>query len=211
MTKRENAAVPFHYGWVIVGTGTLCILACLGFGRFALGMLLPSMAATLKLSYSEMGFISTGNFLGYLVSVLASGHWAMRIGPRRLIFLALLLVGGSMALVSRAESFPAVLILYTLTGVGSGATNVPVMGLVSSWFSAGRRGRAAGFIVIGSGFAIMISGTLIPLINRTYGEEGWRISWIVLAAAVIIIAFAGLALLRDRPEDKGLRDRKSVV
>ena len=201
----EKGGDIFHYGWVIVGAGTLCILACLGFGRFALGMLLPSMGATLQLTYSQMGFISTANFLGYLASVLISGFWAMKIGPRRLIFIALLLVGVSMALVSQARSFAAVLVLYMLTGAGSGASNVPVMGLVSAWFAGNKRGRAAGFIVIGSGFAIMISGALIPFINRVYGAEGWRVSWMVLSGFVIAIAFIGLVLLRNRPEEKGLK------
>ncbi len=205
MTKMEKGGDIFHYGWVIVGAGTLCILACLGFGRFALGMLLPSMGATLQLTYSQMGFISTANFLGYLASVLISGFWAMKIGPRRLIFIALLLVGVSMALVSQARSFAAVLVLYMLTGAGSGASNVPVMGLVSAWFAGNKRGSAAGFIVIGSGFAIMISGALIPFINRVYGAEGWRVSWMVLSGFVIAIAFIGLVLLRNRPEEKGLK------
>ena len=75
--QNSGARLPFHYGWVIVFTGTLCILACLGFGRFALGMLLPSMASTLHLSYSQMGFISTANFTGYLISVLMSGLLAV--------------------------------------------------------------------------------------------------------------------------------------
>ena len=194
----------YHYGWVIVFAGMLCILACLGFGRFALGMLLPSMAATLHLSYSQMGFISTANFLGYLASVLVSAHWAGRIGSRRLIFLALLTVALSMALVSRATGFLSVLLLYMITGIGSGATNVPVMGLVAAWFSSGKRGRAAGFIVIGSGFAIMISGRLIPFLNRWIGPEGWRTSWLLLSGLVVMIAFAAVALLRDGPEDKGL-------
>lgn len=193
-----------HYGWVIVATGMFCILACLGFGRFALGMLLPSMAATLHLSYSEMGFIGTANFLGYLIAVLLSGPWAGRIGSRKLIFLALLVVGASMCLVSRATGFLPVLLLYMGTGIGSGATNVPVMGLVSSWFSSRQRGRAAGFIVIGSGFAIMISGRLIPYVNGRVGPEGWRTSWLLLGGIVLLIAFLSLALLRDRPADKGL-------
>jgi MFS family permease len=190
---------------VIVCTGTLSILACLGLGRFALGMLLPSMAATLHLTYSQMGFISTANFLGYLVSVLVSGFWAVRIGSRRLIFIALLTVGISMALVSQAKSFGSVLFLYMLTGIGSGASNVPIMGLVSAWFSSSSRGRAAGFIVIGSGFAIMLSGKLIPYVNRLAGPEGWRINWLILSSIVIVIAFISLLLMRDRPEQKGLR------
>jgi MFS family permease len=151
-----------------------------------------------------MGFISTANFLGYLASVLVSAHWAGRIGSRRLIFLALLTVALSMALVSRATGFLSVLLLYMITGIGSGATNVPVMGLVAAWFSSGKRGRAAGFIVIGSGFAIMISGRLIPFLNRWIGPEGWRTSWLILSGLVMLTAFAAVALLRDGPEDKGL-------
>jgi len=179
-------------------------MACLGFGRFSLGMLLPSMAATLNLSYSQMGYISTGNFLGYLISVLVSGHFAVRIGPRKFIFLSLLLVGLSMAFVSQARTFGQVLLLYMLTGIGSGATNVPVMGLVSAWFKAKKRGKAAGFVVIGSGFAIMLSGKLIPYINSVTETEGWRTSWLILSGMVTAIALVGVIFLRNRPEDKGL-------
>lgn len=200
--KPENTGI--HYGWVIVLTGMLSICACLGFGRFAIGMLLPSMAITLKLTYAQMGFISTANFVGYLASVLISGHWSSEIGARRLIFIALLLVGVSMALISRAASFQETLLLYMVTGIGSGAANVTVMGLVSSWFSSSRRGRAAGFIVIGSGFAIIISGRLIPFINSAFGQEGWRTSWIILAAVVFFIAGLSVLLIRNRPEDIGL-------
>jgi MFS family permease len=95
--------------------------------------------------------------------------------------------------------------IYTLTGIGSGAANVPVMALVTSWFSSRMRGRASGFVVIGSGFAIILSGKLIPFINELYGAEGWRIGWYLLGSTVIIIAFLAFILLRDRPEEKGLK------
>ena len=88
MQKSEKKS-PVHYGWYIVAAGTLCIFASLGFGRFALGMLLPSMGKALDLSYSEMGLISTANFVGYLLAVLACGQLAVKIGYRLLIFLAL--------------------------------------------------------------------------------------------------------------------------
>ncbi len=200
-----KSSLPFHYAWVIVATGTLCILACLGFGRFALGMLLPSMASTLKLSYSQIGFISTGNFIGYLASVLLCGQIARKIGSRRLIVIALVFIGVSMALISQAGGFRTVMILYMITGMGSGAANVPVMGLITAWFDRAIRGRAAGFVVIGSGFAIIISGKLIPFVNRLSGAEGWRTNWLILAGAVTASAVIGHLFLRNRPEEKGLR------
>ncbi len=205
MSNSGPARIPLHYGWVIVVVGTLCIFACLGLGRFALGMLLPSMATSLNLSYAEMGFISTGNFVGYLVSVLVCGFWALRIGARKLIFLALLLIGCTMILSGMAQGFRSLLVIYTLTGIGSGAANVPVMALVTEWFTSSVRGRASGFVVIGSGFAIILSGKLIPFINELYGAEGWRIGWYILGSMVIIIAFLAYILLRDRPEEKGLK------
>jgi len=182
----------------------LTVLACLGFGRFALGMLLPSMAGPLGLDYRQMGLIGTANFTGYLVSVLFSGYLAVRLGSSRFIFIALLLVGTTMALVGVSDGFISVLVLYALTGLGSGAANVPAMGLVSAWFSRRLRGKAAGFVVIGSGFAIIISGLMIPYVNRMLGDWGWRMNWLILAVAVLAIATIARLVLRDRPEDMGL-------
>ncbi len=203
LLKRGN--LPFHYGWIIVVTGTCCIFACLGLGRFALGMLLPSMASTLNLTYAQMGYISTGNFVGYLVAVFISGGIAHRYGARETIFCALLLVGLSMILVGKAAGFFSVFLLYFLTGIGSGASNVPMMGLVSAWFSRRIRGKAAGFIVIGSGFAIIFAGKLIPFINRQLGAEGWRTSWLVLGIIVLFIAILCLIFLQNKPEALGLK------
>lgn len=168
-------------------------------------MLLPSMSGPLGLSYAQMGFISTGNFIGYLVSVSMAGHLASRLGARRMIFSALLVVGISMLLISRSNGFISIFTLYFITGLGSGAANIPMMGLVSTWFSRARRGKAAGFIVIGSGFAIILSGRLVPYINSQAGMGGWRTSWTVIGILVLGAAFICHVLLRNRPEDMGLR------
>ena len=205
MTSSHRAQLPFHYAWIIVVTGTVVIMACLGLGRFALGMLLPSMASSLGLSYARIGYISTGNFIGYLASVLLCAPLARKIGSRQLIIIALAVIALSMALISRAQGFSAVLVLYFFTGLGSGAANVPMMGLITAWFDRSIRGRAAGFVVIGSGFAIILSGKLIPAINGIKGPEGWRTNWMILAAVVASIAVIAHLVLRNRPEEKGLQ------
>jgi MFS family permease len=205
MTSSDRPERSIHYAWIIAITGTVVIMACLGLGRFALGMLLPSMAASLRLTYAQIGYISTGNFIGYLTSVLLCAPLARRIGSRQLIVIALAIIALSMMLISRAQTFSAVLALYFITGLGSGAANVPMMGLITAWFDRSIRGRAAGFVVIGSGFAIILSGKLIPYINGLKGPEGWRTNWMVLAAVVAAIAVNAWLILRNRPEDKGLQ------
>lgn len=59
-----------HYGWIIVGTGVLVLFTCIGLARFAYTVLLPGMQAGLALPYDRMGYIGTGNFIGYLAAIL---------------------------------------------------------------------------------------------------------------------------------------------
>ena len=201
--QQKDPAI--HYGWHIVWTGTFCLFACLGLARFALGMILPGMGRSLHLSYSQMGLISTVNLTGYLVAVLFCGPLADRFGYRRLIVTALAATGLTMILIGRTSSFAMILLCYTITGMGSGAANVPMMGLVSQWFARSHRGRAMGFVVIGSGFAILLSGRLVPFLNRLGGAEGWRLSWQVLGGIILLVAGLCLTMLRNSPQEKNLR------
>lgn len=194
-----------HYSWHIVWTGTLCIFACLGLGRFAIGMLLPAMGKSLHLTYSQMGLISTCNFAGYLAAVLGCSFLTEKFGYRRIIFLAVLTIGISMLCISLASGLTTIILCYMVTGIGSGMANVPMMALVSIWFSRNKRGVATGFVVIGSGFAILLSGKLVPFLNDAGGAEGWRQSWQALGFIVLLISFICLAVLRDNPKDRGVK------
>ncbi len=201
---KLRTSKKLHYGWVIILTGVAVLFACLGLGRFAIGMLLPSMGASLNLSYSEMGLISTGNFIGYLMSVALAGAISTRLGARATIVAGLLLVGCSMAIISQSQAFLGLLLLYMVTGIGSGFANVALMGLIAYWFYHRIRGRAAGLMITGNGLAIMFTGIFIPSINTHLGSEGWRSAWFVMGAIVLVIAGVAAALLRNDPTLKGL-------
>ncbi|MEW6219918.1 MAG: MFS transporter [Thermodesulfobacteriota bacterium] len=185
--------------WQVALAGTLTLFACLGLGRFALGTLLPAMVEPLGLSPARIGYLSTANFMGYLGAVLACGLSGRRPPRRWLISLALVLVGGSMVSVGYANGLGPILILYGLTGAGSGLANVPTMTLVASWFGRRQRGRATGLVVSGSGLAIMVTGALVPRLQATGGEEGWRLPWLVLGGAVLVAALVAALVMREPP------------
>jgi len=208
MSSAQKPAI--HYGWHIVWSSTLCIFSSLGLGRFALGMLLPAMGESLGLSYSQMGLISTANFSGYLIAVLGCSLLTARLGHRRVIFLAMALIGGSMILIGRSELFAVILLLYFLTGVGSGSANVPTMALLSAWYSNKSRGKATGFAVIGSGFAILLAGKLIPFLNDRGGAEGWRLGWMALGAIVLVTGLICFLVQRNSPKEMGLEPYGSM-
>ncbi len=202
--KSARRGAGIHYGWVIVFLGTLTIFACLGLARFAFGMLLPSMREALKMSYDQMGLLSTANFAGYLTAVGITPLLLRRTSPRKLISSGLLLIGCCTLGISLSQNYLPVLLLFTLVGCGSGLANIPVMVLVSYWFRRARRGRAAGLIVAGSGFAIIFSGFAIPLLNARFGPDGWRAGWLLIALIVLVITVIAAVLLRNNPTEKGL-------
>jgi MFS family permease len=200
LLKTNN---QMHYGWIITLTGMAVLFACLGLGRFSLGMLLPSMGSSLDLNYSQMGLIGTGNFAGYMISVVLAGIVAGAIGARWTISIGLVLVGGSMILISRAAGYIEVMSLYVATGIGSGLANIPMMGLVSHWFTKSNRGRAAGIILSGNGVAIVFAGLFIPWVNSSMGAEGWRTGWLTIGVICLVIATVASIFLRNEPAEKG--------
>lgn len=209
MQDYRSKAAPaarrgMHYGWVIVAVGVLVLFSCLGLARFSFGVLLPPMAEALGLSYSQSGALGTGYFIGYLATVMAAPMAARRFGYRRTIAFGLLLVALTMGLLGASGSFALALVLYTLTGVGSGAANIPLMALISFWFAPSVRGTAVGLVIGGNGLGIVFSGFLVPYVAEAAGAAGWRWAWIMLAAVSGLVALLSALLLRDRPEDKGL-------
>ena len=200
LLKTNN---QIHYGWIITLTGIAVLFACLGLGRFSLGMLLPSMGSSMDLNYSQMGLIGTGNFAGYMISVVLAGIIASAIGARWTISIGLVLVGGSMILISRAAGYMEVMSLYFATGVGSGLANIPMMGLVSHWFTKSNRGRAAGIILSGNGVAIVFAGLFVPWVNTSMGAEGWRTGWLTIGVICLVIATVASIFLRNEPAEKG--------
>lgn len=209
MGKNANAITSagqgrLHYGWVIAATGVLVLFSCLGLARFSFGVLLPPMSEDLGLSYFQRGALGAGYFVGYLVTVLAAPKAAARIGYRATITSGLALIAATLGALGAADGFSMALVLYSITGVGSGAANIPLMALISFWFAPSVRGTAMGLVIGGNGLGIIFSGLLVPVVAAAAGASGWRWAWIMLAAVSGLVALLAGVLLRDDPVAKGL-------
>jgi nitrate/nitrite transporter NarK len=193
-----------HYGWVVIFMGMLTTIAAHGFGRMAYTIILPAMKDGLKFDYTQLGLLGTGNFVGYLAMAIIGGFLAARFGTRIVIGLALVLLGITLMLTGLAHSFGFALSMRFLTGLGNGAAYVPAMALGSAWFAMKRRGFATGIVSGGIGAGTLVSGLLVPPILSAYGVEGWRNAWFILGGAALAIAAVVFALVRSRPDEKGL-------
>lgn len=195
---------PFHYAWVIVFSGALTIFCCFGLARFAFGMLLPAMRDGLGLSIDDMGFLSTGNFAGYLVAVGLAPLALRYFSARKLVTVSLLVIGLCLLIISQSSSYWLLGGLYTVIGMGGGFANIPSMALVSRWFRRERRGQAAGMMIMGNGSAIILTGFLVPWLNTTFGGGGWRMGWLLLGGTCLVLGVMVGLLLRNDPLELGL-------
>lgn len=203
--QNNSTKVPrFHYAWIILAVGTLVVFGALGLARFGYTMVLAPMQLELGLTNTHAGGIATANLIGYLALSVLGGALASHYGPRLVISVGLTVAALGMLLTGFADSFAAAAAWRALTGIGSGASNIPVMGLIAAWFVQRRRGLAAGIGVTGSSLALIVLGPLVPHVLAAYGGNGWRACWFLFAGVTLGLAVLALAALRNCPSDLNL-------
>ncbi len=162
----------FHYGWVVIFTGLLVTIGAHGFGRMSYTLILPAMKDGLHFSYTELGLLEMGNFVGYLFMAIVGGLLAARFGPRRVIALALVLMSLTLAGMGLVHSFGFALAMRTLTGIGNGAAYVPATALAYAVLA---------FAYVVYALAPVKAGLYLSAV--VFGLSAWSVPTITAAAA----------------------------
>jgi MFS family permease len=168
----------------------LVLFACLGLGRFAFGMILPDMKIDLGMSMTQSGFVGTSNFIGYLSGLLFAGTFYEKFGASKLITRSLLTQGLFMIAMALSSNYLFASFFYFFSGFFGALSNMSVMAYITQIVPKNIRGKAVGFLAIGSGFAIVLSGYVVPFMENFYQIQSWRATWILFAAITIIIALS---------------------
>lgn len=200
----KTIKAPFHYAWIILTVGTLVVFGALGLARFGYTMVLPSMQLGLGLSNTQAGGLATANLIGYLALSVLGGALAARYGPRIVVTVGMSVAATGMLLTGLSNSFETAALWRALTGVGSGASNVPVIGLLAAWFVQRRSGLATGIGVTGSSIALIVLGLFVPSVLSAYGANGWRVCWFIFAGITFGLAVLAYTVLRNSPSELGL-------
>jgi MFS family permease len=184
--------------------GTLAVFGALGLARFGYSVVLPAMRVGLGLDNTQAGALATANLVGYLALAALGGALAARYGPRITVSAGLAVCGVGMLLTATAETATMAAVWRGVTGLGSGAANIGVMGMIPGWFGRRRRGLATGIGVSGSSLGLIFVGPVTPRILEAFPLVGWQIAWVLFGGVTLILALGCSLLLRDRPLDLDL-------
>lgn len=194
--------LPFFYGWVVVVV-TFVTMAIGVNARTAFSLFYPPIL-------SEFGWergVTAGAFsFGFVASAIASpliGRLMDRAGPRAVMELGVLLMGGGL-LLAPLTSQPWHLYVTIGVMVGAGSVCLGYSGqslFLPNWFIR-KRGFAIGIAFAGVGIG---SVTLLPWVQHLIEQTGWRTACTAMGLMILIVLAPINLLLHKRPEDIGLQ------
>jgi len=184
------------YGWVVALAGGITVLAAANF-QYYFGVFLKPLINQFGWSRAAFsGCVTAANILSGLMSPV-TGNLSDRYGPRKLIFVGVLLVGLSYLLSSRISSlWQLYLFLGILIGIGMGFFFTPVVATVTRWFG-GRAGLANGIVMSGFGMAQIL---LPPIATYLILQHSWETCFIVLGMAAWGLGLLAWSFIRNPPQ-----------
>ncbi len=188
--------------WLLLPVAMLMALCALSLGRLAYGLLLPAMKENLGLTLQQAGNLGTAISLGYLFLVLPAGLMVARVGARCSVMIGLTLLAAGFALLGLSSSYPVMLLIMMLLGLGTALSYTPLVSLLVGWYP-NRRSTVLGIANSGIGIGIFASGFYVPWLINTMGTTGWRSAWFSFAALTVIVLVLAFLVIRNPPGSVG--------
>lgn len=180
--------------WTILAALTLA-RAAMGFQFQTMAAVGPTASAALGLSDAVLG-VAIGLYLAPGVAVALAGGWlGRRFGDKRVVLVGLFLMVAGGALLSRADSIPALLAGRALAGAGAVLLNVLVTKMAADWFAERELVAAMGVLI--SSWPIGIAGAL--LIAPPLAEAGGWTAPMALSAGCAGVGLILIALTYRAP------------
>jgi len=190
----------FFYGYIIAAF-CFCIQAigigtCITFGIFFKPLLADFNWSRATLSGAQSLATVIGGLLGILV-----GRLNDRLGPRVVMTVTGFFFGLGFLLMSGLNTVWQLYLFYgVVVGVGISSIDVIALTTTTRWFVR-RRGMMTGIVKAGTGVGQLI----MPLVaSILIAGSGWRISYIVIGATVMVLLISIGQLLRRDPARMGL-------
>ncbi|NYE72368.1 MFS transporter [Microlunatus parietis] len=174
---------------IVLGIIAFCVAVGLG----VLIPVLPVFARTFGVGNFEIGAVLSAFALMRLVSAPFCARMIVRFGERLVLGTGMYLVAISAALAGLAQTYPQLLILRGIGGIGSAMFTVSAMTLLLASVSPDRRGRATGFFQGG----FLIGSMAGPAVGGGLSTISLTAPFFFYAAALVVAGTIGLVLLRS--------------
>jgi len=196
------AAPRIHYAWVAAAVTFLTLLCAAAFRSTPSVLMVPLQhefgwnraAISVAVSINLVLFGLSGPFAAALMQ---------RFGIKQVMVVALLLVAGGTGLTTLMHATWQLDLLWgVVVGIATGAmASVLAASVANRWFVKGRG------LVMGLLSASTATGQIgfLPFLAFLTGVSGWRAAAVAVAAVALLLVPIVAVVMKNRPEDVGLR------
>lgn len=172
----------------------------------------PAILESFGLRKEVMGLIFSAGSIGIVIGSVVFGHFADRLGRRRVAILGTLLFSISTLATAFAGSATQLIVGRLLTGVGVGGVTPTAITYLTEWAPAKRR---ASFVTAALMGYPLGDATLAILGKQLIPQWGWQIVFILPGAIGLVLCVIMILALREsllylalnRPDAPELRQR----
>lgn len=202
----DSAAVSrtprFHRAWIVVAVTLGALVAGSAF-RSSTGVLMIPLEVEFGWSRTVTSGAVTANLVLYGLTAPFAAALMERWGVRRVVCLALALVGVASALTTIMTSAWQLWLLWGICiGTGTGAMALVFGAIVANrWFES-HRGLVTGIFSAANAAGQLV---FLPAIARTVEESGWRWAALIVGALALVLVPLVWLFVHDHPHEVGWR------
>ena len=184
-----------RYRWAVLAAGTA---AQAGFSAVLIGLpvLAPALREEFGLTLSQVGIALSSIWIGPIVTLLAWGLLADRVGERFVLASGLVLCGVLVAAAGQVDEFWLLVLLLGLAGAAGASVNAASGRAVMQWFVPEERGLALGVRQTAIPIGGAIGALALPVVERSGGLDA---AFLFLAALALAAALVALMVVREPP------------
>ncbi|MBT8408906.1 MAG: MFS transporter [Alphaproteobacteria bacterium] len=184
-------AAPGYGRWLIL-LGVWLIYFCFGVTIASMAPLVGPISAELGIGHASMGAILGAWPLAYIAAAIPCGILLDRLGARRMLFAATLIMAASGVARSVAGSPAELLLAVALFGIGGPMISVGAPKVIARLFEGPDRGMAMGIYVTGPYLGSILSLALTNSVAMPLAGGDWRGVMLIYAS---LVATSGLVWL----------------
>ncbi|ONG51793.1 MFS transporter [Pseudoroseomonas deserti] len=196
LTERK-----IYYGWAVVAATFVTMLATAG-AMGSAGVLLAPLQAEFGWSNAEVSSAMALRLVLFGLMGPFAAAFMNHFGLRRVVTVALLMIGGGLAASAlMTEHWQLLLLWGGVVGLGTGMTALVLGATVATRWFVQRRGLVVGLMTASNATGQLV---FLPLLAALTEAIGWRAA-LAFVVAMLLLALALVTLLmRDHPAELGL-------
>lgn len=185
------------FRWVVLALIFLVYMIA-GADRANLGVVIPFLKESYKLSNTDVGAMTSLFFLGYAGLQIPFGILFAKYGVRKLFTWSIVLTSLATLLMGFVGSAFQMKAVRLLLGAAEGPLNIGIITTINRWFPPQEKGTATGVFMSSIKFAPALVPPVCALIIVNFG---WKYVFYLFAIPGFITAALWYWLVRDNPAD----------